>query len=232
LRIARQYYIGVDLGQRQDYSTVAVLEDRLLAHKERNKVNYAPLTERRCALLHLERLDFGTRYIRVVDRLYGMLTSERLREEKVVLCLDATGVGSGVFEMVQKMATAARGRRSAWLNLAGVIFTAGEREKWEGETVHVPKNELMGDLLLAMERREVRIDPRKRWTAELLRELEGMRRIMGETKVKWTSVGEHDDLVMALALAQYGRKFRPLPGTWEKMGWTRPGWERLAEASG
>ncbi len=41
-------------------------------------------------------------------------------------------------------------------------------------------------------------------------------------------MGEHDDLVMALALAQWARKFRPLPGTWRELGWSRPRWEEEA----
>ncbi|MEJ1937333.1 hypothetical protein WDZ92_44630, partial [Nostoc sp. NIES-2111] len=68
--LERRYYIGVDLGQRQDYSTVAVLEDRLVAKGGRNAVTFAPVTERRCALLHLERLAFGTSFGEGGDHLY------------------------------------------------------------------------------------------------------------------------------------------------------------------
>lgn len=226
VNITKRYYMGVDLGQRQDYSAVAVLESRLTCNGERDRVTWQPLTERRCALLHLDRIPLRTRFMHVVEEVFEMLTSPQLRHSEVVLAVDATGVGAGVFEVVEEMVTAARQARTAWMNLAGVVFTAGTKETWEGHRVMVPKNELVGGLLLAMEKGEIRYDPKQPWRRELEQELVGMRRVMKETSVRWTSVERHDDLVMALALAQWGRKFRPLPGDWKAMGWRGPDWER------
>jgi len=202
-----------------------VLDGHLVEKKERKRVDVRSISEGRCALLHLKRLQFGMRFVRVVSKLCELLTCEKLRGGEVVLSVDVTGYGTGVFEMVQEITALARKRRSAWVNLAGVFFTSGEKVKWEGERVHVPKNELMGELLLAMERRELRIDPKKEWTPELRRELELMRRTMGEKQVRWTTAGEHDDLVIVLALAQSGRNYRPLPGTRREPKWTGPQWE-------
>ncbi len=226
MKIRNRFYIGVDLGQRRDHSAVAILESRLTSLRERDRITFQPLTERKCGLVHVDRIPLRTSFLRVVEKLFGMLTSEQLRHSEVVLAVDATGVGGGVFETVEKMVSAARQARTAWLNLAGVVFTSSGKESWDGLRVHVPKNELLGGLLLAMEKGELLLNPKKPWRAELLRELDGMRRVMGETTVRWTSVEKHDDLVMALALAQWGRKFRPLPGDWKALGWEGPDWEK------
>jgi hypothetical protein len=226
LKIRNRFYMGVDLGQRRDHSAVAILESRLTSRRERDRVSFQPVTTRSCGLVHVDRIPLRTSFLRVVEKLFEMLTSVQLRHSEVVLAVDATGVGAGVFETVEKMVGAARQARTAWVNLAGVVFTSGGKESWDGLRVQAPKNELLGGLLLAMEKGELHLNPRKPWRPELLRELDGMRRVMGETTVRWTSVEKHDDLVMALALAQWGRKFRPLPGDWKALQWEGPDWER------
>ncbi len=223
--LARQYYIGLDLGQRRDHSAIVVLREHLLVRPVIDRVTFAPVTERDCGVVHIDRIALRTEYERVIGRVYEMLVSPQLREEKVVLAVDATGVGSDVFARMLQMTAAARARRGTWVDAVGVVFTGGGKESWEGRRVTVPKNELMEGLRLVVERKEIGFPQGKKMTEELVRELSQMRREMKESTVKWRTMGEHDDLVMALALAVWGRGYRPLPGKWEKLGWGRPRWE-------
>ena len=76
--------IGVDLGKRQDYSAIAVLEQRPGG--------------REAVVRYLERMPLGTGYVRVVERVRELATDGRLGARKHVV-VDATGLGGPVVDM-------------------------------------------------------------------------------------------------------------------------------------
>lgn len=224
-RLKRMFHVGVDLGKRQDFTAVAVVEECVWAEGRRNPVDYAPVIQKTFSLRYTERVAKGTQYLRVVDKLRTMLESEAMRHDPVVLALDATGVGEPVFEMLQKMAYEVMKRRTQWLNLAGIVFTTGQKSHWDNFLCFVPKSTLMTGMALVFEKKLLKIGRGLPGTTELLRELRGMRRSLSEGRERWNGVGEHDDMVMALALALWGTTYRQLPQDWKGLHWGRPAWE-------
>ena len=87
------YYVGLDLGKRLDYSAIAVVERKeqeplfdYLAWMQRQYAEREGL-----AVRYLERIQLGTPYTQVVERV--VKTIERLRrKDKCRLVVDATGM--------------------------------------------------------------------------------------------------------------------------------------------
>ena len=96
------FFVGLDLGQKQDFSAVAVVER----------------DERGCMRVrYLERMALGTPYVKVVSRVSEIMRHTELALQSR-LVVDATGVGAPVVEMLR----AARPR----YRVTAVTITAGE----------------------------------------------------------------------------------------------------------
>ena len=80
------FYIGVDLGQKQDYTAIAVVE-----RGDRKKL----------LVRHVERVPLGTSYPKVVD-LVGAITQHEDLVGQCCLAVDATGVGTPVVDTVPR----------------------------------------------------------------------------------------------------------------------------------
>lgn len=236
MKLKRQYYIGLDLGKKQDYSAVAVVEQCVWTNGQKDPVSFAPKLERNTILRHIEQIKGGTTYMRVVEYVKRILVSKELRHEGVVLSMDATGVGEGVLEMVEVMLREAEKERTRFLNFAGVVFTSGNKTKWSQYEARVPKNTMLEWLLLALERGELILGKDMPGVKALVAELQMMQQVRSENGTRWVSVGKHDDLVMALALAVWGTTYREVERNWKDLRWGRPSWEleamRRARESG
>jgi len=184
------YFVGLDLGQKTDHSALAVVE----------RGGYPVADE--ILVRYIERIPLKTPYPRVVERVGEILMSDELRGN-YALAVDATGVGAPVVDMF----------KSAQLgyNLTAVTITGGERARSDSTSDSIPKRDLIAGLQLLIENRKLRIG-RLREARELKTELMDMR-----TSLRGKS--EHDDLVIALALACWrakerktvGYESRPLP---------------------
>jgi hypothetical protein len=167
------YYLGLDLGQRRDFSALAVVE------KE----------GRTLTVRHLERMELGTPYPRVVTRV-----CEVMRNPKMAggcrLVVDATGVGAPVVDLLRAAGMTAR--------LTAVTITGGERATGQGERWRVPRGDLLAGIEVALEAGELKICRRMKDAERLVRELERMEAEGGG--------GEHDDLVFAVALAVWSAR--------------------------
>ncbi len=175
------YFIGLDLGQRQDYSAVAVVE-----RDERARSMH---------VRHLERLALGTPYTKVVERVGEVAWNPRLARD-CRLVVDATGVGAPVVEML----------RSARLpcSLTAVTITGGEHAHGRGEDWHVPKRDLLASVQVLLEDGRLKIQKTLSEAAALVRELTDIRihqRVGGRVSMGAEGHGEHDDLALAVALA-------------------------------
>jgi hypothetical protein len=87
--------------------------------------------------------------------------------------------------------------------LAAVKITSGERENRAGGVWNVPKRDLIGGLQMLLEKRELRIAKGLREVGPLVRELmdvRATRRASGRVRLGADGAGEHDDLVIAVAL--------------------------------
>jgi hypothetical protein len=210
------FSIGVDLGQRRDYSAVAVVERVKRVQCGFDAVHWA-WREKDCAdewvVRHLERMPLGTPYTAVTARIVELARNTKLRGERQ-LVVDATGVGMPVVDMLRAA--------QPGCGIAAVWITGGLAERFDGKVWHVPKLELLARLQTLLETKRLRIAERMREAGTLGRELldiKSARRASGRLKVGAEGAGEHDDLALAVALAVWpgrraaaGEQSRRLPG--------------------
>jgi hypothetical protein len=222
--------VGVDLGQQRDPTAICVVERgyvpagklynasywvkgrELYGAREPVKLEYH--------VRHLERPALGTSYVEVVERVVELLKS--LGDEELVLAVDTTGVGRPVADMLkERLERWLEEERNTCLHTAWITITGGDSvTKAEGGGIRVPKRDLASAPLVLMQNGQLKI-------AEALQLAPVLRRELLNFKVKiniatghdsyeaWRE-GDHDDLVLAVALAcwcgeRYMRKEDSLP---------------------
>jgi hypothetical protein len=92
----------------------------------------------------------------------------------------------------------------AGCDIAAVTITGGERQHQKGYVWSVPKRDLLSVVQVMLERGELKLARGLRELAPLIRELIDVRStagIGGRVRLGADGCGEHDDLVIALALA-------------------------------
>jgi hypothetical protein len=183
------YLIGLDLGQARDYSALAIVErvwnpvadsvGRLVSHY---------------AIRHLQRWPLHTSYTAVVADLAGLVRTPPLSWP--VLVVDQTGVGQAVVDFLAKAQLAAA--------LERVVITGGRRTSQGASGAwHVPKKDLVRRLQTVLTSRRLHVAALPERTA-LLEELLAFRvKITAAAQETFAAGrhGEHDDLVLAVALA-------------------------------
>ena len=173
----------MDLGQRRDHSAIAVVEYR---HDQE---------ERR--VVSVERVPLGTPYPQVVERVRETVDFVKQRGS-CMLTVDATGVGAPVVEMLNTGPL----RMGAW----AVTITGGENAKASNANGrwNVPKRDLIARVQVLLERGQLRIAKGLATAESLRRECQDMRMEVsaaGRTRMGAEGAGQHDDLVIAMALA-------------------------------
>jgi hypothetical protein len=180
-------FVGLDLGQKRDFSAVAVVE-----REERMAAGWSPRPSGVLTVRHLERMPLGTSYMRVMERVKAIMQNPQMAGQSR-LVVDATGLGAPVVDMLQGAGLGSR--------MTAVTITAGEEARGSDERWSVPKRDLLSGVEVLLERGELVISRQLRDAETLVRELEGMR-LAGTGRGKLLEEGsEHDDLVLALTLA-------------------------------
>ena len=184
------------MGQKRDHAAIAVVE----------RTEFF-------LVRHLERIPLGTPYPDVAARVREVVQDEKLAGQ-CALAVDGTGVGAPVVDLLRA------GRLGC--DLSAVTITGGERESQSGGVWSVPKRDLIAGVQVLLEQGELRIARDLREAGALVRELLDVRITMaggGRIRLGADGFGEHDDLVIALALAcwrakrkQIGFGTRRLPG--------------------
>ena len=117
---------------------------------------------------------------------------------------DATGVGAAVVDML----------RDAGLRFVSVTITAGEEEVGGGGIYRVPKRDLIAAPQVLLQCRKLRIAAALPEAETLAAELRNFRyevtRARHDTYAAWRE-GDHDDLVLAVALAVWAAQKRQPP---------------------
>jgi hypothetical protein len=178
-----RFHVGLDLGQASDYTAIAVVEeagDDLLHVR------------------HLERFRH-TLYPDVADRVEALLDSPQLKG-KAELVIDTTGVGPAVSDIFSK-----RGRFFKAVKIHG-----GDAETCEEGIYRVPKRNLVSALQAALQTGTLKIASSLE-LAELLREELLNFRIKiniatGHDSYEHWREGDHDDLVLAAAMAVWSAR--------------------------
>jgi hypothetical protein len=191
------FYTGLDLGQARDYTAIIILEKL----RDRDKsLNGKPLASYACR--HIERLPLGTRYPEIVTYTGQLINSEQMAGNSC-LTIDATGVGRPVCDMFA----------AAGLEYTGVTITGGDSESRAEGLYRVPKRKLVSALQVLLQEGRLEFNPSMPFADILTAELQNF-------KVKITEAsndtygsgreGEHDDLVLAMAVAAWKAE-RPDP---------------------
>ncbi len=164
-------------------------------------------------LRYAELVALGTPYPQVVERVRYLASHQNLRE-RCAIAIDSTGVGEPVVDMLRS------GRLGC--EVSAVCITGGERETRSGNVWNVPKRDLMAGVQVLLAKGELKIARGLKLTGALVRELTDVRLTAGSggrLRMGAERSGQHDDLVMALALAcwrakrtQIGFGTRRLPG--------------------
>jgi hypothetical protein len=217
-------YIGVDLGQQRDYTAISITERVLLPTGSYSRVPYYDWDTQRMRshsvevgkpeyrVRHLERPALGTSYVEVVERILELLTS--LEDKELVLAVDTTGVGRPVADMLKAgIRDWLESNRRREITSAWITITGGDSvTKAEGGGLRVPKRDLASAPLLLMQNKQLKIAAEMPLTETLRKELLNFKVKINiatahDSYEAWRE-GDHDDLVLSVALACWaGERF-------------------------
>lgn len=217
-----EYLVGVDLGQANDYTAIAVLHraERVTPRGEHGIREWfagekpkPPVRESVYEARHLERMPLGTPYPKQVERVTRIMTDLTNREDvrlghaTVRLVVDQTGVGRPVVDML---------RGAGQRGLYAVSIHGGDAATREGHEYRVPKRELVSVVQVLLQTDRLGI-------AASLPEAQTLTREMLAFKVTFNATGHdtygndwrenpHDDMVLAVALAAWAGERIPRVG--------------------
>lgn len=192
--VRRDMFCGVDLGQKQDHSTVVVIEREIQTWYERNAVtfNNDRHDDVMLAVTMAERIPLGTPYVDVARRVAAVARECGSRGGRSLLAVDTTGVGAAVLEMLRQESL---GKTF----LLPVVITDGDREQCVNGQWRVPKKDLVAVVTGHLERRELGVAAGVR-ASELVEEMRGFGvKVKGGGGERYE--GKRDDLVIGLCLA-------------------------------
>jgi hypothetical protein len=184
------YTVGLDLGQVSDPTALAVLEHRW---DEGEPAFDCP---------HLRRWPLGTPYPDIVRDVAGVLRTPALGGAALVV--DGTGVGRAVVDLFS----------AAGLAPVPVTIHGGEQVTADEQGgFRVPKRDLAGVLQVLLQGGRLRIARGLPAATLLAAELLNFRvkinlKTAHDTYEAWRE-GDHDDLVLAVALAAWHAVYRP-----------------------
>src|SRR3712207_8988353 len=106
------FYVGLDLGQSNDFTALAIVQDVKETNEEGKLARYLHLR-------HLERYPLKTSYTSVADSVVTLVSDPRLwdRRKPPYLVVDATGVGKAVTDLL----------KSKGLRFTRVTITGGDK---------------------------------------------------------------------------------------------------------
>ena len=203
-----RFYVGLDLGQSNDYTALAVVEKT-----RAGETGDAPDLH----LRHLERYPLRTPYPEMVALVAALVEDPQLRSthvdgflghrvlEEPELLVDATGVGRPVVDLFKE-----RG-----LRYKAITITGGNTVTSIAGGYGVPKRDLIGALEVPFHSGRLKVAAGLRLWETLRAELQTFRRKVSlttgmDTYEHWRE-SDHDDLVLAAALACWGAE-RKLQG--------------------
>lgn len=198
------FFLGLDLGQAQDYTALAVLERKEFRCEARPDEYH---------VRHLERPRLGTPYPAIVERVRSLMESEQLCS-KAALVVDRTGVGAPVVDMF----------RQAGLRPVPITITGGNSVASADGGYHVPKRDLVSTLQVLFQSNRLKVAAELPEARLFLDELLNFR-VKIDAKTAHDSYGAwregaHDDLVLAVALAcWYAERHKRLAPIPKPRGW-------------
>jgi hypothetical protein len=193
------FFVGLDLGQAQDFSALAVVERRVLRTGELDEAGQE-IRPVRFDVRHLHRPPLNTPYPAIVETVRTLMAWPPLAE-RCHLIADATGVGAPVVDLLKR----------AGLDPVAVTITGGDSVNGGGRAWRVPKRDLVSNLAVLFQSERLKVAEGLPHAADLVRELLNFRAkisVAGHDSYEAWREGIHDDLVLAVALAVWWANMR------------------------
>lgn len=216
--MAYGYYLGLDLGQASDHSALAIVEEPIYCPPAggwigadaqtpeiRRMYQHGAADEWRALapgkpplwLRALHRYPLRTPYPAIVGDVVRRLGGPEAERPDAMLVVDGTGVGAAVVDMFRYTTLPC--------GLSPIIITGGTKV----ERNHVPKRDLIGAVQVVLQTDRLKVARHSEHTETWMREMQTY-------AIKLTATGhdtynargdsEHDDLVLAVALAVWYRQ--------------------------
>ncbi|TAK32387.1 MAG: hypothetical protein EPO21_15325 [Chloroflexota bacterium] len=202
-----KYTIGLDLGQAQDFSAIAIVE----RVGDKRPFSYH--------LGHLQRYQLHTSYPTIVEQVTALLWRDPLPNQ-TTLVIDQTGVGAPVLDLFRRrrrgspLALSPSSRRPApsptldniTASIQAIHITSGTVVNHDKDTGvwNVPKRDLVSTAAVLLQESRLRIAKELPEAQTLVDELLNFQVKITDsghdTYGAWRE-GTHDDLVLAVALA-------------------------------
>ncbi len=199
LPVPLRRYFGLDLGQVRDFTALSIIEKQ------------GDTPEAELHVRHLQRWPLGTSYPDIVADVIEILNNPAFaRGERPTLALDATGVGVGITDLFRKEYKDQKLKVSQFFP---VMITGGDSLTMSGGYWRVPKRDLVGIAQSALQTGRLKVAQSLPEAATLQQEL-----LNFEVKININATdqygawreGQHDDLVLAVALSLWAA-LRPDP---------------------
>ncbi|MEZ5355292.1 MAG: terminase family protein [Bryobacteraceae bacterium] len=202
------FFVGVDVGQRQDFTAIAILELLTVFTEEVDRVTFERKTRSHFRLRHVDRVPLNTEFEAIVDYLVRLVSRQDLAERTNVV-IDATGVGAPIYEMFRKRYPPVR-------ESLRLVITGGNEAYKEHGKPHwtVPRRDLLYGVENLLRNRQLDIATSTPHSKTLIRELSLIERNFtdaGREVLASSCSAAHDDLVFALALAVWRARRHTAP---------------------
>jgi hypothetical protein len=217
VKTEKSLYIGLDLGQAQDFSALSIIECVRTVTSQYNLPGWESRVKTKDEIeqlhcIHLQRWQLRTSYPAIVADVVEMIngiTPERTPDGKPILAIDATGVGAAVVDLFKRERINAK--------LVPIQIVAGANVSKENGMTRVPKRDLVSVVQVGLQNRTLKIASGLHLAETLSRELQNftvkITDAANDVYGAWRE-GTHDDLVLAVALAVWKANqpiFRGLP---------------------
>jgi hypothetical protein len=203
------FLIGLDLGQSSDYTALSVIEN-VVTHNGKGE------KQRTLHLRHLERYPLRTLYPDIADGVAALMKDPKLSPDVIyggvrkptspILIVDQTGVGPAVTDLLKKKG----------LTFKAVQITGGHNVNYEDGSWRVPKRDLVGALEVYVHTGQLKVaEDLKLWPVlrdELLNFKRKISLKTGHDSYEHWRESDHDDLVLATALACWWLAYKTRPG--------------------
>jgi len=201
------YTVGLDLGKERDPSALVVAERVLIFEGLPSEQTFSDPTPPvdTYHVRHVQRFELGTPYDTVVDSVGELLSTPELRDHGL-LVFDRTGVGGPIADMFAQAWQG--GRLGRCFHPLGITLTAGFSKRgaahgYYDATAH--KGDVVQRVYMLLERGHIKIPLGLPVAEQLQKELRAFRpkqnRSTGNLSFEAARESDHDDLVIALALA-------------------------------
>ena len=209
------WFLGLDLGQLQDYTAAALIRRTVFPRSGR-----LPIFD----VLQLRRWELGVAYPAIVRDVSDLLTQPgtdgQLHFPGARLVVDATGVGKPILDLFRELP-------GLHERTVGITITGGAGSSFNASsgTFHVAKTELVGALQALRGQDRFRIAANVKEAAAVARELGTFSSKLTPsgalTFEAWRS-GDKDDLVLAIVLPLWLARFYPPARVHQGEGMDKP----------